>query len=161
MGKLATHPALSAIVLAGVTVTWSRFHSNTYPYSVLQPSSFRHAVLSNTANQQVDYFFPSLGSFTTNFNVEATPGHSMRDEASYLRSENGHNIHRVGWLRIAGQKVALMHANFGGLAGNYSIDQVCFMAGSKVWQLTASYDAKFRSLRATLLKMLRSFRLDS
>jgi hypothetical protein len=160
MGKLIAHRFLGAIVLASVSVSWTSFHSSLYSYSISQPSSFRHVVLPNTANQQVDYFFPSVGSFPTNVNIVATPGRAVRDEVAYLKEINGHNIHRSAWLRILGHREALMHADFGGLAGKYSVEQVRFANKDSVWQLTASFESKYRKMRPLMLRMLASFRVD-
>lgn len=160
MWKLGVYPFLGAMVLARVSVSWTPFHSSLYPYSISQPSSFRHVVLPNTANQQVDYFFPSKGSFPTNVNVVAAPGHAVRDEVAYLKEINGHNIHRSAWVRIMGHREALMHADFNGLAGRYVVEQVRFADGDTVWQLTASYESKYRKMRPLMLRMLASFHVD-
>lgn len=159
MGKLSAHPFLVAIVFASISVSWTPFHSTLYPYSISQPSSFKHVVLANTANQEVDYFFPSVGSYPTNVNVIATPGHAVRDETAYLKSINGHHVYRSGWVRIMGHREALMHANFSGLAGKYAVDQVCFVYQGIIWQITASYELKYRKMRPMMLRMLRSFRV--
>lgn len=161
MGKLATQPFLGALVLAGVSISWTPFRSSVYSYSISQPSSFKHVVLPNTANQQVDYFFPSVGSFPTNVNIVATPGTTVPNQVAYLRRMNGHNIHRSAWIKIMGQREALMHADFSGLAGKFSVEQVLFAFKGTVWQLTASYEPRFRNMRPLMLRMLRSFRVNS
>ena len=161
MGKRGVHPQLGAVVLASVSVSWSPFHSSLYSYSISQPSSFRHVVLSNTANQQVDYFFPSKGSFPTNVNIVASPGRAARNELAYLKDMNGRNIHRSAWLRIMGRREPVVYADFSGLAGRYSVEQVRFSYKDTVWQLTASYQSKYRNMRAMMLKMISTFRVDS
>jgi hypothetical protein len=161
MGILGGHPFLGVVVLASVSVSWTPFHSSLYPYSISQPSSFKHVVLPNTANQKVDYFFPSIGSFPTNVNIVATPGHAARDEVAYLKGISGHHIRRIGWLKIMGRRLAVMHADFNGLAGKYSVDQIRFGYKDTVWQLTASYETKYRKMRPMMLRMLASFRADN
>lgn len=161
MAKLGAHPFLGAIVLGSVSISWTPFHSSLYPYSISQPSSFKHVVLTNTANQQVDYFFPSLGSYTTNVNIVAVPGNKVQDEVALLKESNGHNIHRSVWLTIMGRRVKFMHATFSGLAGSYAIDQARFVYNHMVWQLTASYASKYRkAMRPLMLRMLASFRIN-
>ncbi len=161
MGKLATQPFLGALVLAGVSISWTPFRSSVYSYSISQPSSFKHVVLPNTANQQVDYFFPSVGSFPTNVNIVATPGTTVQNQAAYLKQMNGRNIRRSAWIDIMGQREALMHADFNSLAGKFSVEQVRFAYKGTVWQLTASYELKFRKMRPLMLRMLKSFRVNS
>jgi hypothetical protein len=161
MGKLATHPFLGALVLAGVSISWTPFRSSVYSYSISQPSSFKHIVLPNTAKQQVDYFFPSIGSFPTNVNIVAVPGTTVQNEKAYLKQMNGQNIHRSAWLDIMGHREALMHADFNSLAGKFSIEQARFAYKGTVWQLTASYERKYRKMRALMLRMLASFRVNS
>jgi hypothetical protein len=161
MGRIGAHPFLGAIVVASVTVSWAPFHSSLYPYSISQPSSFRHVVLSNTANQQVDYFFPSVGSYTTNVNIVAEPGGAVRNEVDYLKGIDGHHIHRSAWLHIMGHRRGLIYAAFGGLAGKYAVEQLRFSYKDVVWQLTASYQTQFRKMRSLMLRMLKSFRVDS
>lgn len=161
MGKRSAHPLLGAIVLASVSVSWAPFHSSLYSYSISQPSSFRHVVLPNTANQQVDYFFPSEGSFPTNVNIVGVPGHTAGNEIAYLKQISGKHIHRSAWLNIMGHRKAIMHADFNGLAGSYSVEQVRFAYRDTVWQLTASYATKFHRMRSMMLRMLGTFRADS
>lgn len=160
MGNRGVHPLLGAVVLASVSVSWSPFHSSLYSYSIRQPSSFRHVVLSNTANQHVDYFFPSKGSFPTNVNILASPGRLAGSESAYLKDMNGKNIHRSAWLSIMGRRVPLVYADFSGLAGKYSVEQVRFFYKDTVWQLTASYELKYRKMRTIMLKMIASFQVD-
>jgi hypothetical protein len=161
MGNLGGHPLLGAVVLASVSVSWTRFHSAVYPYSISQPSSFKHVALTNRANQQVDYFFPSKGSFPTNVNIVATPGHVMGGAGLCLKGSNGARVYRSGWLTIMGQREPLMRVDVDGLAGKYSVEQVCLVMKDTVWRLTASYDTKYRRMRAMMLRMLASFRLNA
>jgi hypothetical protein len=161
MGILGGHPFLGAVVVASVSVSWTPFHSSLYPYSLSQPSSFKHVVLVNTANQRVDYFFPSVGSFLTNVNIVALPGRAVRDRVSCPKVINGYHRYRRGWLTIMGQHEALMHMDFHGLAGKYSIEQVCVVKHHTRWQLTASFETKYRTMRSMMLRMLASFRVDS
>ncbi len=159
MGKLANQPFLGALALASVSISWTPFHSSVYSYSISQPSSFKHIVLQNTANQQVDYFFPSIGSFPTNVNIVAVPGTTVQNQVAFLKQMNGRHIHRSAWLVIMGHREALVHADFNSLAGKFSIEQVRFVYKGTVWQLTASYELKYREMRSLMLRMLRSFRV--
>lgn len=152
--------ALSAVLTSGVSVTWSHFNSTTYPYTITQPSSYRHIVLRDTANRQVDYFFPSLGSFTTNVNVYAFPGATAPDEMQYLRSMGGQHVQRAGWLRLAGSRRQMVRADFRGVTGRWTMMQTDFVAHGLVWRLTASYDVRYSKLRGTLMRILRSFQLQ-
>jgi hypothetical protein len=161
MGILSGHSLLGAVLLAGVSVSWTRFHSSLYPYHISQPSSFKHVILTNTAHQRVDYFFPSVGSFPTNVNIVATPGRKVRDGGACLKKREGYHVHRVGWLRIMGRLEPLVRSDVDGLAGKYSVEQVCFVRKGTVWQLNASYETRFRAMRTTMLRMLASFRTDS
>jgi hypothetical protein len=160
MGKLATHPILGALVLASVSISWTPFRSSVYSYSISQPSSFKHVVLPNTANKEVDYFFPSIGSFLTNVNIVAVPGTAVQNQKTYLKQMNGQNIHRSATLDIMGHRTAIVHADFNSLAGKFSIEQARFAYKETVWQLTASYELKYRKMRPLMLRMLASFRAD-
>src|SRR5436305_829647 len=82
-------------------------------------------------------------------------------ETSYLRSIDGHNIKLVGRMNVAGKDRKIMKADFTGLAGKWSIEQVCFAAKGYVWRLTASWDPKVKSLLPTMLHMLKTFKLTS
>lgn len=157
MGIVAVR-AISAVVLSGILVSWSSFHSKTYPYTMMRPSSFTFAKLRTTGHSNVDYFFPALGSFTTNVNISATPGRDHRSERSYLLGEQGKNVHRSGWITIMGHRRALMSADFVGLVSRWRLEQVVLYAGKRTWRLTASYDRQYRKLRPVMLRMLRSFR---
>jgi hypothetical protein len=147
-------------VAGGIKIEWFPFPSAIYPYTVSQPSSFRHIVLQDLASHNVDFFFPSLGSYTTNVNIYAVPGTKAGNEKDYLQSIGGHNIRRSTWLNIAGKKVPLMCGNFKGLVARYTLEQSTFAADGLVWHLTMSYDMKYRKLmRPTLLKIIKSFHL--
>jgi hypothetical protein len=162
VGKLRRIPAAVAFGVASVGVVWSPFASTIYPYSISQPSSFRHIVIRDTADVPVDYFFPSLGSSTTNLHIKAVPGHEtgIQDEVNMLRDLGGHHVRRTGWIRLAGQRLAVLCADFNTYAGQYTIERVSFTARGLVWNMTASYDLKYRKkIRPTLLRMMRSFRL--
>ena len=162
VGKLRKIPAAVAFGAASVGVVWSPFSSTIYPYTISQPSSFRHIVIRDASNVPVDYFFPGLGSSTTNLNVRAVPGHEtgIQDQVKGLRDNGGQNIRRSGWMQLAGQRLALICADFNNLAGRYTEERVSFAARGMVWSITASYDHKYRKkIRATLLRMMRSFRL--
>ncbi|GAC1443451.1 MAG: hypothetical protein NVSMB52_01870 [Chloroflexota bacterium] len=149
----------SAVAFTGVAISWGHFDSTLYPYSVSQPSSFRHVVVVSSADQKVDYFFPSLGSTTTNVNIFALRGNDAGDVKKFFRSEEGSHIRRVGWLRIMGRKFPLTRADFKGFSGRWAEEQISFVARGYVWRLTASYDLRFKRMRDVMLRMLRSFKL--
>lgn len=150
-------PIAGALLLSGITISWIHFDSNIYPYSITQPSSFRHLVLPTASDQKIDYFFPSLGSTTTNVNISATRGNAAVDVRQYLRSVEGTHVRKVGWLRIMGRNLTLTRADFKGYFGRYAEEQVSFTAGGYAWRLTASYDLRYSNLRNTMLRMIRSF----
>jgi hypothetical protein len=148
----------AAVLLAGVSIHWGQFQSSTYPYTIAQPSSFRHVVIADALGNRSDYFFPVLtGSFSTNVNVSATRGGGVQDATQYLRSNNGHDIHVNGSVQIMGKHLPLMKASFAGLAGPWIEEQVSFAAGGYFWRLTASYEPRFKSLRKTMIQMIQSF----
>lgn len=152
--------AFAVIVLSSVTVKWTVFGSDLYPYKISQPSSFRHLVIATSSGQRSDFFFPELlGSFTTNVNVTATAGHIVDDEVSYLRSHNGKHVQKSGMLRIMGRARTVTRAYFHGLTGKWVEEQVSFAANGYTWRLTASYEPRFKRLRATMLRMISSFKL--
>lgn len=160
MGIWAVRAVVALTMLTGVTVRWTLFSSTLYPYSISQPSSFRHEVIISADGQHSDYFFASgLGSFTTNVNISATRGQGVTDEISYFRSHNGTRVHRSGWLRVMGRRLALVRADFHGLTGRWTEEQTRFKAHGMLWQLTVSYDPRFRRFRPTMLRMLSSFKL--
>lgn len=153
--------AVGAIFSLGTfaTIAWTPFSSALYPYTVSQPSSYRHVVLQDSAGHNADYFFPSLGSYTTNVSIYAEPGRTIGNDAAYLRSTGGKHVHKSGTFSIASQQVPILHADFHGLAGNWSVDRICFQTQGMVWYLTASYDQRYRRLLPLLMRMLHSFRL--
>jgi hypothetical protein len=62
-------------------------------------------------------------------------------------------------MYLAGRREPLIRADFKGLPGRWTIERVSFVARGLVWYITASYDVRYRNLRPTLLRMMRSFRL--
>lgn len=160
MLKVGLRISAGVVVFAGVSVTWSTFHSTIYPYTISQPSSFKHAVLTLDAGK-VDYFSPSLGSATTNVQVQALPGGSIKSEVSYLRSLDGHHIRRDGYLTVLGHAWPLTCADFDGYTGKWRIEQITFPANGYIWRLTMSYASQNKNLRSTMARMLRSFKLAS
>lgn len=159
MANIGYVAALATIALSGVSFTWHRYTSDVYPYSIEQPSSYRHIVLHDTANRAVDYFFPSVGSFTTNVNIYAFPSSQASNEGAYLRSVGGRNIHPDGGIKVAGKWVPLTVSRFRGIAAHWTIEQATYFNQGMVWRITASYEDRFRHLRPILLRMLRSFKL--
>ena len=160
-GKLYSIPVIGIFALAGVVVTWSRTSSTIYPYSIEQPSSFRHEVVRDGAlNVAGDFYWPTPpGSSITNLNVKAVPGSRVKDGSASLRSQSGRNVHRISWMHLAGQREPLIRADFKGIPGRWTIEQVTFVARGLVWYVTASYDVKYRKFRPMLLRMMKSFRL--
>lgn len=155
---------IGAVLLGGSTVslTWQPFASKLYPYSISQPSSFRHEVITTASGSQVDYFFPAFtGSFPTNVNVSAVRGTDVQDEVRYLQEHNGHHVQRVGFLKFMGRHHAIVRADFDGLTGKWVEEQISFPASGYFWRITASYEPRFRRLRPLMLRMLASFRLTS
>lgn len=151
---------LAALTLTTVGIGWHSFNSNLYPYRISQPSSFDHIVLTDSTSRRIDYFFPRLlGSFTTNFNVVSDSGTTSTNNTTYLRGEGGHTIQRIGWVNLAHHRLALVKAHFKGLAGSWIIERVSFASRGRTWHLTSSYDVRYQNLRATLFRMMKSFRL--
>jgi hypothetical protein len=162
MVKLLSRGAAGIAVLSGITLTWSPFHSTLYPYTLSQPSSFKHAVLNLDASaQKVDYFSPPLGSAVTNVTVVATAGDAPRSATNYLRSIDGHGIKRIGWITVAGARRDLIQASFNGYPGKWTMEEVSFEANGYYWRLSLSYARQFKNLRIVMLKMLSSFKLTS
>lgn len=159
MVSIAYLVALSTIMLSGISITWHRVSSKIYPYSMSQPSSYRHVVLRDASNRPADYFFPSLGSFVTNVNVYAYRGWRAPDEEQYLSSLGGQRIHHDGSIMVARHRYAIISAHFRGIADHWTMEQTTFVANGFVWRLTASYEDRFHHLRSILLRMLRSFSL--
>jgi hypothetical protein len=157
--KLQALGVVGAASLLSIGITWSRYTSTTYPYSILQPSSFRHTVLTNTAQQKMDYFSPSLGSYVTNVSVYAVPGTHWQNEEAYLASIGAKNVRQVGWTKLAGARRAIISGDFVGLGARWTTEHVVFATHHLVWHLNMSYDVRYRKLRPIMLRMLNSFRL--
>jgi hypothetical protein len=154
LGILARVAAILAV--SGANVVWAPFKSSTYPYTILQPSSYKHIVIDDTAGHPVDYFFPSLGSSLTNVNVYCDHGHV--NPALSLRNSGAKHVTRVGRILIDGTRRTLVRAAFTGLPGHWTVEQVVFSMHGHVWHLTASYADQFRSQRPIMMKMLKSFK---
>lgn len=152
-------PALLGVLLAiqSVGITWLHFRSSTYPYTMAQPSSFRHVVLKDAMQRPVDYFFPSLGSTTTNVNVYAVARLGAPYARSYLHMLGGKHIHNSGMVVIMGKKRHVVIAQFHGLAGKWTVEEVTIAVGSRMWYLTASYVWRYHKLRPIMMRMLHSF----
>jgi len=160
MLKLLSRGAAGIVVMTGITVTWSPYHSTLYPYTISQPSSFKHAVLSlSSDDERVDYFSPALGSATTNVTVSAQQGGSLQPAVEYLRSLDGHHIRQSGWIEVLGQLRPLMRADFNGYTGKWTIEEVNFTAQGYNWRVSCSYAARYSKLRSLMLRMIRSFKL--
>jgi len=151
--------AASAVAFAGAAITWTRIDSRTYPYTILRPSSFTYIVLTDSYGRKVDYFFPALGSFTTNVNIYTEPGRKADDEKAYLGSIGATHIRRSDWVDLVGKRLPLIRGDFHGLAGTWTEERTTFTARGLIWHLTLSYDVRYRNLRRTMLRMIRSFRL--
>lgn len=151
--------AVGGIIMLGVSISWSKFDSNVYPYRISQPSSFRHIVETDSVGHRSDFFFPSLGSSTTSVSVWATPGDAAVSPMQNLRDKEGQNVHRSGTITVVGKKMRLFCADFQGLSGAWTEEQVSFIAQGYVWRLTASYDRRYKALRSTMLRMLASFKI--
>jgi hypothetical protein len=149
---------VNIIALSGILVSWSSFHSDTYPYTISKPSSFTHAVLKDASGRRGDYFFPSLGSRTTNVNIFSSAPRDADNEAAHLNAIEGRHVRQSGWLQIMGHRVRLMCADFSSYWGPWRVEQVGFVSHGRFWRLTASYDLKYRRLRSVMLRMLRSFK---
>ena len=159
MGKLGVPALVGAVLFSGTTITWTTFHSSLYPYSISQPSSFNHYEIAVNPDLKADYFYPLVGSATTNVNITATPGREVPNETLYLRSLDGRNIRRTAWVNLAGQRVALMCADFQSVMGKYRIEQLSFLWGGMLWHVTMSYALRFKSMRSLMLRMLQSFKV--
>jgi hypothetical protein len=154
LGILARVAAILAV--SGANVTWAPFKSSIYPYTILQPSSYKHIPIDDTSGRPVDYFFPSLGSSLTNVNVYCDHGHPNPGKS--LRALGGKHVTRVGRILIDGTQRTLVRAEFSGLPGHWTVEQVAFSMHGHVWHLTLSYANQFRSQRPIMIKMLKSFK---
>jgi hypothetical protein len=144
------------IALSGITVKWLPFHSHVYPYSIRQPSSYRHEVIQDTANQQIDYFFPSLGSSVTNVNIycDGTNANTVKR----LEAIGGSHVHRSAWLTVMGKHYPVIYADFSSYNQYWTLEQVTIPVQGHVCHLTASYSHKYRNQRAIMMKMLATFK---
>lgn len=159
-GKLYGLPLIGVLALTSVSVTWSRTSSSIYPYTIEQPSSFRHLVLRDPAlNTEADFYFAPLGGSITNLNVKATTGRRDKGDGARLTALGGQHLRRVAWVHLAGQREPLMRADFKGIVVRFAIEQVTFTARARNWYVSMSYDLKYQKMRPTLLRMLNSFRL--
>lgn len=154
LGMLARVSAI--VAFSGITVNWLPFRSPTYPYTILQPSSYKHVVIEDTSGQSVDYFFPSLGSSLTNVNIYCD--HSHLNAAAVLRSSGAKHVQRTARIVIDGAKRTLIRGDFQGIPGRWTVEQVVFADHGHIWHLTASYASRFRNQRPIMLKMLTSFK---
>lgn len=154
LGTLARVSAILAF--SGITVNWLPFRSSTYPYTISQPSSYKHAVIYNTSGEPVDYFFPSLGSSITSVNIYCDHGHA--NAAAELRTGGAKHVQRTARILIDGTRRALIRGQFSSIVGRWTEEQIVFTDHGKVWHLTASYASQFRSQRPIMIKMLRSFK---
>jgi hypothetical protein len=134
-----------------------QFNSANFPYSVQQPGSYRHVVI--TTDRMVDYFSPGLGSYTTNVSIYAEPGHVVSSDGEFLRAFGGQYVRKDGTATILGKKMTFMRADFKAMAGHWIEERVSFTAQNLVWHLTMSYDVKYRFMRPAMLHLLESFRL--
>jgi hypothetical protein len=159
MGGSVVIRLLGAILFAGFSVHWIPFSSSTYPYTISQPSSFRHYVYINTAHEKIDYFSPSLGSAVTDVAICALPGVTVPNPRTYLQDQRGHHLRTSGKIKIAGRHLRLTAADFSSYGLKWTEEQASFVAGGSVWRLSMSYDPRYRNLRSLMLKMLRSFQL--
>jgi hypothetical protein len=164
-GKFYAVPVLAFIVIttatrdvSAATVNWKRVSSTIYPYSISQPSSFRHLVVRETSNLLADYYWPSLGSSITNLNVKATKG-SVPKSLAADESLSGKPAKRSGWMLIAGHRSPLMRTDYKALVGQWTVERVTFASHGLVWYVSASYEHQYRSLRPQLLRMMHSFKL--
>lgn len=148
----------AAITVSSITITWNRFDSRIYPYSVSQPSSFRHIVIPTDDGKRLDYFAPSLGSYVTNVSISAVRGDRFNSKLD-LKDRDGRNVHRSGWLRVLRQRRPVYQGSFQGPGGRWTEQEICFSAGGYAWRLVASYDVRYKKLRPLMLRMLGTFRL--
>jgi hypothetical protein len=157
MGQWAVSAVAAASVLS-IGVTWSRYTSQIYPYSISQPSSYRHVELQNNVGRKVDYFSPSLGSFITCVVVYAVRGTRFQNEISILEGLGGRDVRRAGSLTVNGHQYPIIRADFSGLTAHWTEEHVTFVRKGLVWHLHMSYDRRYRSQRAMMFRMLKSFK---
>jgi hypothetical protein len=159
MATLVSIGTLAIVGLLGFRGSWTQFSSTTYPYTIQQPSSFRHVLIQN--GHKSDYFFPDLGSYTTNVNIYAEPGRAVQDDVTYFHISGAQKVERHGTIQVMGHRESITRAFFHTLAGHWIEERISFVGCGLLWHLTASYDLKYRSLRTTMLHMLGTFRLRS
>jgi hypothetical protein len=149
----------AVLAFTGINVTWSPFRSTIYPYTISQPSSYKHMVLKDpTSGIPVDYFFPSLGSQFTNVDIYCD--HARMNPKDALRSLGAKNVHHIARILIDGHRRALIRGEFDGMTGHWTEEQVVYSEHGRVWHLTISYDRRFRSQRGIELRMIRHFKPD-
>jgi hypothetical protein len=146
----------AAVVFSGVTVTWATFKSPTYPYTILQPSSYKFTAIDDLAGKPVDYFFPSLGSGITYVSVSCE--HKYKSAWTVFHSNGAKHVQPDGRILIDGTWRALTRGDFEGLLGRWTEEQAVFTAHGRVWRVTASWAMRFRSQRPVEMRMLRSFK---
>lgn len=142
----------------GIKISYVPFASTVYPYTIQQPSSYRHIVYPDSSGRKIDYFAPGLGSFVTNVNIYATDG-SLRNQVKDMRQSGARAIHVSGHLVIAGKRRNLVCGDWHGIAGQWREEQIQFTSGGLVWHITMSYDLHYQSVRSVMLRMIRSFRV--
>src|SRR5947209_5978001 len=126
-------------VAGGIKISWVPFASTVYPYTIQQPSSYRHIVYPDASGRKIDYFAPGLGSFVTNVSIYATAGPSQ-GQATAMRESGARSIHVSGHLVIAGKRRSLVCGDWHGIAGQWREEQIEFTSGGLVWPITMSYD---------------------
>jgi len=163
MGKRALFSAgiIGAASLTGIHIAWTHFSSDLYPYSVMQPSSFKHIVLEDAAQHKIDYFYPALGSFTTNVNIWGERTDPPPDGKREIKALGGRDVRKVGMLKVMGEGRPLVRGNFRGIGGRWIIEQVDFRSKGWTWHLTASFDPKYKRYLGTMLHILRTFKVTS
>jgi hypothetical protein len=161
MGGSAILRLLLSVLSMGISVHWVPFSSPTFPYTISQPSSFRHYLYTNTAHEKIDYFSPSLGSATTDVAIGSVTGTTVPDPKTYLRNQRGFNLRQSGSVTVAGRSRPLTAADFSSYGLQWTEEQVSFVSNGNIWRLSISYDHRYRNLRPTMLKMVRSFQFRS
>jgi hypothetical protein len=154
LGSVARVSAILAF--SGITVTWVPFRSPTYPYRILQPSSYKYLAIDDTSGRPHDYFFPSLGSQITNVNIYCD--HLNAAAKKELQTAGAKHIQSDGRILIDGSRRVLFKGQFRGLIQNWTEERTVFAEHGRVWHLTISYEPRFRSQRPIMIKMLKSFK---
>jgi hypothetical protein len=154
-------PAVAAVVLAGARIQWSTYTSHTFPYTytISLPSSFRPIVIRDPSGEPVDYYFPSLGSRLTDLSVRAVPGQGAQNPAVILRGLGGRDVHKSTSVDLGGRRLSVICAKFTTMIGRYTVETIMFSADNWTWTVTASYEDRYKSMRSTLLRMMKSFRI--